>query len=140
MCAGVVCTIQALHELRAAGARNLAARAALRLSAVHRAPPAAPQPGSSWARVQGSEGGISTRWGGAARLLHTSRFTAAAAAAAGAEEGNCGAGDGGRSPLLPDWRVGVALAGASFEAYGGLSEEGLPEKHANGTEVHYVDR
>ena len=131
------CGMQALQELRLAGARSLAAGAARRLAAAHVA--AAPQctPHRGWARCIAAPSclgleGINISRRGASRQLHTSRVIAEAAQGSGASNGG--------SPLLPDWRVGVALAGASFEAYGELSEGGLPEKHANGTEVHYVDR
>ncbi|KAL4452453.1 hypothetical protein ABPG75_008115 [Micractinium tetrahymenae] len=42
--------------------------------------------------------------------------------------------------LRPDWAVGAALAGASFEAYCLLEERGIPERHACGAEVYYLDR
>ena len=39
-----------------------------------------------------------------------------------------------------DWKLGVALAGASFEAYGLLAQPGLPKHHACGADTHYMDR
>lgn len=45
-----------------------------------------------------------------------------------------------REELELDWRVGAALAGASFEAYCLLEERGIPERHACGAEVFYLDR
>jgi hypothetical protein len=130
--------MQALQELRLAGARSLAAGAARRLAAAHVVAPPHCAPHRGWARCIAAP----SCWGlerilisarRASRQLHINRVIAEAAQGSGASNGS-------HPPLLPDWRVGVALAGASFEAYGELSEGGLPEKHANGTEVHYVDR
>lgn len=45
----------------------------------------------------------------------------------------------GQEPAL-DWKVAAALAGASFEAYNELQERGLPERHACGADVYYLDR
>lgn len=45
----------------------------------------------------------------------------------------------GQPRLEPDWTVAAAMAGASFEAYGGLQEQGLAEQHRGGTSLHYLD-
>lgn len=49
------------------------------------------------------------------------------------------AGEDTQCPEL-NWKAGAALAGASFEAYCSAEERGIPERHACGAEVYYVDK
>jgi hypothetical protein len=72
------------------------------------------------------------------RQLHS---VAASAAAAPAAEGEGQPQDAGSEQqlLAVNWKVGIALAGASFEAYNELSTEGIPQRYENGAEVHFID-
>lgn len=65
---------------------------------------------------------------------------AAPAAAAEADPDGTAHEDSEGPPHWAEWKLGVALAGASFEAYGGLSEPGLPDRTLTGAEIRYTDR
>lgn len=112
----------AMAAAAAAGWHLLGALALRRLS-----PPA-----HSWTPAAAAAAAAARR----CRRLHA----ASAAAAADGDEAPAKPHVVGQPRLEPDWTMAAAMAGASFEAYGGLQERGLAEQHSGGAHVHYVDR